>query len=418
MVLSGGKRPLSGGSLLDDILSKTTKLHSSVKVSRGGDDALETASPYMLARAQQPAAGAAAGPSTKCRNPTCQSELFDIDWRHGDRVCQRCGVIQNSRSMESQEEEHRTFADDENKESKKRSEVNDGTQGGRTGDASLRTAAGLANLGGSAGMDKEAKKLKAFQEKVKDICRDMELPHSIRETAMNLLTNYTTSTVKHDDKCQNPNCRLRRRPKKESLVAASVCKMALKQNGLDRQFQEFAKVVRDQSDGETLVSDVSKAHGVVSELVKAFDIGCRYTCVDADGVVGIVNEEEPTETFLSAVTALLPRLVKDAKLPFMVQSRAEEIYKEWARLGTSAAMPQTTAAAAVQAAAEDTTEQMQKHGLPHPKVVKSHIIAGLSEAAGVGAATILKVLNENQKQLAASKAAGASSSKLEVKVEQ
>ena len=138
------KRPIGGGSLLDNILSKTTKLHSSVRNTRVGDDTNEVATPYMMSRS-------ACAPSSLvvCRMPECtpddQSAVFDIDMRNGNRVCMRCGTVQNSRSIESQEEEHRTFADDDKAESKKRAEINDGKQGGRTGDKSLGAAMGIAN---------------------------------------------------------------------------------------------------------------------------------------------------------------------------------------------------------------------------------------------------------------------------------
>ena len=116
-------------SLLDDILGKTTKLHSSVRNTRVGDDANEVATPYMMSKS-----ASVSSSSVVCRMPECTppntAAIFDIDQRHGDRVCVRCGTVQNSRSIESQEEEHRTFADDDKAESKKRTEINDGKQGG------------------------------------------------------------------------------------------------------------------------------------------------------------------------------------------------------------------------------------------------------------------------------------------------
>ena len=123
------KRPLGGMSLLDDILGKTTKLHSSVRNTRVGDDANEVATPYMMSKS-----ASVSSSSVVCRMPECTppntAAIFDIDQRHGDRVCVRCGTVQNSRSIESQEEEHRSFADDDKAESKKRAETNDGKQGG------------------------------------------------------------------------------------------------------------------------------------------------------------------------------------------------------------------------------------------------------------------------------------------------
>ena len=123
------KRPLGGVSLLDDILGKTTKLHSSVRNTRVGDDANDVATPYMMSKS-----ASASSSLLACRMPECTppntAAIFDIDMRHGDRVCVRCGTVQNSRSIESQEEEHRTFADDDKAASKKRTEINDGKQGG------------------------------------------------------------------------------------------------------------------------------------------------------------------------------------------------------------------------------------------------------------------------------------------------
>ena len=48
----------------------------------------------------------------RCRNPECRRSSFQVASRDGDRVCNYCGVVQNARSLESMEEEHRTFKDD------------------------------------------------------------------------------------------------------------------------------------------------------------------------------------------------------------------------------------------------------------------------------------------------------------------
>ena len=257
------KRPLGGGSLLDDILGKTTKLHSSIRHTRAGDDSLEVASPYMMAR---PPPGQGASSSLVCKFPECGSTVFDIDMRHGDRVCVRCGIVQNSRSIESQEEEHRTFADDDKAESKKRAEINDGKQGGRTGDASLRTANALAN----ADTNKDDKKLDAWKNKVKDVATKMKLTSAVKDSAFNYCTMFGDSqkarrrrafpapprlpprarlwtsgrelasprrlAQRHDELCADPNCRLRKGilRKKDELIAASVLMYALREQGFVR----------------------------------------------------------------------------------------------------------------------------------------------------------------------------------------
>ena len=421
------KRPLpppSGGGLLSDLLSKTTKLHSSIRPSRGSaEDAFEVATPYMLARTAP--AGSANQPinDKECRSPTCDSTSFDIDWRHGDRVCMRCGIVQNTRSMESSDEEHRSFADDDNKEAKKRAEVNDGVTGGRLGDQSLRAAQGLSNMGGSGAVQgKEEKRLELYKQKVKELATSMELQYSIRETASNLATNYVASQAKHDEVCKDQKCRLRFVPKRPELVAASLIKLALRKQSpeLDRQFQEFAQYLREQ-DVNTFRTDMAKPFQVVSDHINGFDKNA-YTCQQTSQ--GIVAEGDSSTVFLSAVTSLVARLCDQLKLPYMVQVRATEIYKEWANTGAKASSPQTTAAAAIQAAIEERTAALTQAGIPHPKVMRGQTIPGLSDAAGVTEATILKALREaptSRKEggggAASSSSSSSSAAPVEVKTE-
>jgi len=398
---AGSKRPLpppsgggGGGGLLAGLLSKTTALHSSIRPRAfDAEDALEVATPYMLAKV--PAASSNQPINDKeCRSPTCNSTSFDIDWRHGDRVCMRCGIVQNTRSMESSDEEHRSFADDENKESKKRAEVNDGTTGGRLGDQSLRAAQGLSNMGGSgAHQGKDEKRLELYKNKLKDLATSMDLPYGIRETANNLATNYVASQVKHDEICQDQHCRLRFVPKRAELVAAMLLKHALRKTSpdLDRQFQEFAQPLREL-DAPSFRTELGKVFQVIKDHISAFDQNFAYTCQQTSQ--GIVAEGDSSTVFLSSITALIARLCGQLRLPYMVQDRATEIYKEWATTGVKASSPQTTAAAAIQAAIEERTAALTQAGIAHPKVVRGATIPGLSDAAGVTEATILKALRE------------------------
>ncbi len=59
----------------------------------------------------------------RCRNQNCNASMFELAQRDGDLVCAHCGVVQNMHSLESQEEEHRSFADDDKSVSRKRAEV-------------------------------------------------------------------------------------------------------------------------------------------------------------------------------------------------------------------------------------------------------------------------------------------------------
>jgi len=261
-------------SLLDDILGKTTKLHSSVRNTRVSDDANEVATPYMMSKS-----ASASSSLVVCKMPECTppntAAIFDIDMRHGDRVCVRCGTVQNSRSIESQEEEHRTFADDDKAESKKRTEINDGKQGGRTGDRSLSGALALSN----ADTGKEDKKLDAWKNKVKDVATKMKLTSAVKDSAFNFCTMFSDSQKLHDELCKDPKCRLRKGMlKKDDLVASSVLMYALREQGFARQFQTFAAHLRiGNEEKEKFRAEVGQVFGLVKEHLKQFEAK-NYTC--------------------------------------------------------------------------------------------------------------------------------------------
>ena len=124
---------------------------------------------------------------------------------------------------------------------------------------------------------------------------------------------------------------------------------------------------------------------------------------------GIVAEGDASTNYLSAITSLMPRLCGQLKLPYLVQNRATEIYKEWAKHGVKAASPQTIAACAVQSAIEEKTTEMTNAGIPHPPVVRGQIIDGLAEAAGIAASTILKTLKDLRAEMAKAETKGEAS---------
>lgn len=67
-----------------------------------------------------PYRGQPANPNpNKCRS--CGANV-EFDWQNGDIGCSSCGELQNRCPLASQEEEHRTFADEENSQRKKRAE--------------------------------------------------------------------------------------------------------------------------------------------------------------------------------------------------------------------------------------------------------------------------------------------------------
>ena len=101
------------------------------------------------------------------------------------------------------------------------------------------------------------------------------------------------------------------RPKKPSLVAASVVKLALRKNSggaLDRQFQEFAELLREQ-DVEAFRTEVGKIFKIINDHINAFDQGFCYNCMQDSK--GIVTEGDASTNYLSAITSLMPRLCRD-----------------------------------------------------------------------------------------------------------
>merc|ERR1719453_2032530 len=97
------------------------------------EDFAEVSSHYLMVKRDS------SGPSNKlvCRNSECGGRDFDIDMRQGDKICRNCGAVQNTRCLESYEEEKRTFADDDKKESKERTSKVVGKGGGNVGNQNL-----------------------------------------------------------------------------------------------------------------------------------------------------------------------------------------------------------------------------------------------------------------------------------------
>ena len=146
---SGRKRP-RGGSLLDGLMADVAQLHRSAAAPRAVfDDDVESA-PHHCGPPPARHLGPG-GPQVRetCRNAECGRSEFEVDGRRGDRICLHCGTVQNARSMESLEEEHRSFADDDKGHLKKRAERpnRDGKAGSTRVDRSLQRAARLAESG-------------------------------------------------------------------------------------------------------------------------------------------------------------------------------------------------------------------------------------------------------------------------------
>lgn len=206
------KRSRAGGAnLLDDIMRNVTQLHASLPARSRGIAAIdddEVASPYMISKASTNATMAvAAATSTPgmaalevCRNAQCGRSEFEVDARRGDRICIHCGVVQNSRSLESHEEEHRTFADDDKSESKKRAEIQrDGQSGGQVSEELKKMQSLAASSGDKVGglSDKDANRLAKVKQLIGELATRMELSgnNSVVEAAKDATERCVTSVT-------------------------------------------------------------------------------------------------------------------------------------------------------------------------------------------------------------------------------
>eukprot|EP00966_Prymnesium_polylepis_P142025 3279898-Prymnesium_polylepis.1 len=120
--------------------------------------------------------------------------------RGGDRICTHCGVVQNSRSLESQEEEHRTFADDDKAQDKKRAEVSrDGRTGGIVADRALAKVSSIAASSAEQDGDlteKDFKRLDKYRVATRDLADVMSLSLSAQvvQDALDACDRYVRST--------------------------------------------------------------------------------------------------------------------------------------------------------------------------------------------------------------------------------
>ena len=361
------KRKPRPPNLLDQILKNTAKLHSSLSAkSDSRDEAFEVASGYMMPKmASQPPAGPSRGMGHRevCRNTECGRSDFETDARRGDRICMHCGAVQNARSLESQEEEHRTFADDDGKSAeRKRAEVQRGKMRSNVGDASLKNAqqAASASDGGNSDMKGQPRKrLEKYQEKVQAIAEEMRLTdfRQILDDSRDLCEKYVRSQIKHDEVCpherakranegrgnwiypmgepdleahkqkavrwlicacceekypktderrrlQTGGCRLSLKPKHAVLVAASCILLALRKAGQNRTFDELAGYVTG-TDQVAFREDTGKVFQLVRDHLAKFQArsgrGLPYACEHNQEVVTEIEDIGEEEAAGAAV---------------------------------------------------------------------------------------------------------------------
>jgi transcription initiation factor TFIIIB Brf1 subunit/transcription initiation factor TFIIB len=228
----------------------------------------------------------------RCRNPTCNSTSFDNDARGGDRVCNQCGVVQNVRSIENLEEEHRSFNDDDGKsEAKKRVErvSHDGRLVAKIGgnDAMRRIHAAATAEGEGEKSKKDQEKLDELKSKIARLCGiDTSIDSESKQDAYHLADVLVNSEIAHRERCWDPKCRLAGKIAAPVIVAGGILHEALRERGFGRGFEEIAFLVQKSEDGErSRAANVTpKQIGEATEKVLKMCLyqqtfqGAYYTC--------------------------------------------------------------------------------------------------------------------------------------------
>ena len=397
------RKPSSSGDLLDSILGGIDRTMSTTPGAFRAEEEPEVASHYQIVRAPP-----ASDPNRKsmCRNWECGGTEFENDYRSGDRVCRSCGAVQNARNCESQEEEHRTFADDDKKDSKQRTSRSASTG---VGMAKLEQANQLAH--GQADGDelthKQRKKIADYKDKVTVLSDALKLTDTIKFDGHMLCEDLVRKQHEHDVQCgKGGTCRLTLRLRPAALMAAAVLKEALRKNGTDRLFEELKVVLKGDDVDAADKGKVGKAHGIVRDLLK----GAPYPCADEDsgraaaaavqaeslrfgasgssegsaaGAAGRGADGSVAAAPHPAI-ALVPRLRNQLSLPYYLERRAVECIEDWSLFGLPALRPQTISALALLRAFEELVQPQlrsgkQTHQLPQLSVADIAKEAGMTE---------------------------------------
>ena len=239
---SGNKRPRSG-SLLDELISDTAKLQRAVAAAP--HTAFDDPSERQMMRPPPARQIGQGGPAREvCVNKECGGSEFDVDMSRGIKVCIKCAWVQNSRPLESYEEEHRSFADDDKGHLKKRAERanRDGKSGGTGVAAALQRAARLADSGEKSEMpacwaSRQDKYVGAVRSLASSISSNV--PGVVIESAVHSARQLVQAMMDHDKHCTIPKCRLSGKPKHASIVGAALLRLAALNYSYAYQMQDM-----------------------------------------------------------------------------------------------------------------------------------------------------------------------------------
>jgi len=256
-------------------------------------------------------------------------------------------VVQNARSIESQEEEHRSFADDDGKSaSKKRAEsTGNGRAGTVVSDKQFGNAQAIitANAEGALA-DRSQKTLEGYQAKARALATQMQLQRTVIEDANNLCDRLVKKQTEHERQCTvGSSCRLSHRPK-HAVMAGAIIKIALLNNNTPRQFAEIVGHL-EAIDESVRTSELNKAQDVVKTLLK-FE---RFPCgVEGPKLADEADEaDEADGPVIAQRVGLVPRIRDALELPYIVERIACDIVRAWSIGGIKALTNQTVVACAL-----------------------------------------------------------------------
>ena len=294
---AGGKRkarpgqqpaPRPGADLLDSILGGLTRTYETMPVrterqlqQQKAEEQLEMPAHGMVGRdvfGHGAGGGGSGGPvdMLACRNPDCGRRDFDTDWRQGDRICRHCGCVQNMRSVESQEEEKRSFADDENKESKKRAEKSVGRGGSGGVQANLqqahRNALNAVDVGEGEMTTRDLNRVDGYRQKIAALVDKLQMTKAIEQEASMLAETFVREQLQHDARCplmrEGKACWLAMSKPHPGLVAASVLELAARKHGVGRQFEEYKLMLHTVDVDATVARRIGGVFQIVEKVLK------------------------------------------------------------------------------------------------------------------------------------------------------
>jgi len=311
-------------------------------------------------------------PADRLRCRLCKGLDFDIDMRQGDRICRKCGAVQNVRNIESHEEEYRTFADDDKKESKMRIvQTQAGVAASSAVASSLAQAQSLA-MGQSEAEDglteKDRRRMDQYKDKVGTLATILEVQGVIVNDARHLCEQLVHKQHLHECECGRPgSCRLSQMPRNSAIIAAAILKKAMKDNREGRLFEEMKFALKAEDVDAADAKKVGNAFGKIEDLLKGTPFPCAVDqgvtpaaeSGSADGGRGGASSSvgggataggdaaADGEEHDHPAISLVPRLRTDCKLPFYLEQRAKDIIEDWQKAGMPAIMPQSIASIAL-----------------------------------------------------------------------